>query len=86
MLKIAPGIQWVVERQGITLFSADAARCVSLPYPGAGLWALLANGNYTPAAARELFEVLLDADAAQASAAVAGLLAAWTSMGLLAES
>jgi hypothetical protein len=82
-MKPAPCISWFVERQGVTVYGRNGEISLSIPYPYAGLWALVANGNYTPSAAANLMSVLLDASPDEARRSVAETLASWTELGLI---
>ena len=59
--------------------------CLSIPYPQAGLWALVANGNYSKARAVELMSVLMSIGRQEAERKVEDTLSAWMQAGLLSE-
>jgi hypothetical protein len=82
-MKPSSRITWFVETRGVTLSGAALSLHVSIPYPYAGLWALIANGNYSPGLAAELMSVLLSVDRDQAASEVALTLAAWQQAGYL---
>ena len=82
-MKPSSHLTWFVETRGVTLSSHDRRLDVSIPYPYAGLWALIANGNYSPGLAAELMSVLLSVDKEQAAGEVALTLAAWQQAGYL---
>lgn len=83
-MKPAAQLSWFVERRGVTLASRDGAVCQSIPYPYAALWALVANGNYSPTYAATLMGLLMCADQPTAQREVAQTLAAWAQAGLIA--
>ena len=76
-------ISWVVETRGVTLISRQQGVYVSIPYPHAGLWAILADGTYSPERARELMGILMATGEREAEGEVALTLAAWQKAGLL---
>ena len=45
-MKSLCGLLWFVETRGVTLCNRNESVRLSIPYPHAGLWALIANGNY----------------------------------------
>lgn len=83
MIRPSRRLTWFVEARGVTLCSYDRQLHVSIPYPHAGLWALIANGNYRPGPAAELMSVLLSVDRERAADEVASTLAAWRQAGFL---
>lgn len=78
-------LSWFVETKGVTLCNRDGSVRQSIPYPHAGLWALVANGNYSPACATELMSVLMSVAREQARREVEETLAAWRQHGFLSE-
>jgi hypothetical protein len=78
-------VSWFVETRGVTLCSRDGSVCHSIPYPHAGLWALLANGNYSPACATELMSILMSLGKQEARREVEKTLEAWRQLGFLSE-
>lgn len=82
-LKPAADIAWAVELRGVTLFSRRRNIYWSIPYPYAGLWAMLADGTYSLERARDLM-ALLTADGDEAAEhRVVSVVAAWRREGLL---
>ena len=65
--------------------SRDGSVRHSIPYPHAGLWALIANGNYNKTCAAELMSVLMSVGRHEAEREVEETLAAWMQAGLLSE-
>jgi len=84
-MKPSRKVSWFVETRGVTLWSRDGSVCLSIPYPHAGLWALIANGNYNPACAAELLSVLMSIGRQEAMREVEKTLAAWRQEGFLSE-
>ncbi len=82
-MKPSSHLTWFVEARGVTLSRHSPSLHVSIPYPFAALWALIANGNYSPGFAAELMSVLLSIDREQAADEVALTLAAWQQAGYL---
>jgi len=82
-----PSIQvtWFVEMQGVTLYSRDTKVRRSIPYPYAGLWALIADGNYNPSRATEMMSILMSVAGPEAEYEVGETLAEWRRAGLLCE-
>lgn len=78
-------VSWFVETRGVTLCSRDGSVRHSIPYPHAGLWALIANGNYSAAYASELMGVLMSVGRQEAEREVEETLAAWMQAGFLSE-
>ena len=70
-------VSWFVEMRGVTLCSRDGSLRQSIPYPHAGLWALIADGNYSPAYATELMGVLMSVGRQEAKREVEDTLAVW---------
>lgn len=84
-MKPSPDISWVVEKRGVTLMNRRARVSFSIPYPAAGLWALLANGNYSLTGARDLMAILMSVSAPEAEQEVLRILAGWRDAGLLQD-
>jgi hypothetical protein len=78
-------VSWFVEMRGVTLYSSDGSVRCSIPYPHAGLWALIANGNYSKTCAAEMMSVLMSIGRHEAEREVEEALAAWMQAGLLSE-
>ena len=76
-------VSWFVEARGVTLSSRDGRVRQSIPYPHAGLWALIANGNYSKACAVELMSVLMSVGRHKAECEVEKTFAAWMQAGFL---
>ncbi len=84
-MKPSEQLTWFVETRGVTLNSRDGQICHSIPYPHAGLWALVANGNYSLSHATELMIILMSVSRQAAMQEVEKTLAAWKQKGLLSE-
>jgi hypothetical protein len=88
-MKPAKHVTWYVEMQGVTLCVTLCGRHgnlrASIAYPHAGLWALIAHGNYSPARATEMMSVLMSIDRRQAESEVTDTLEAWRRAGLVCE-
>ncbi len=84
-MKPATGLSWLVEDSGVTLLRRDRGIHLSIPYPWAGLWALIANGNYTMETACDLMAVLQSISKAEAEDRIRNTLEAWVRQGLLKE-
>ena len=84
-MKPAAGLSWVVEDFGVTLFCREKGLHLSIPYPMAGLWALVANGNYDRKTAGDLVALLRSTDRPAAEDAVRAALAFWRETGLVEE-
>ena len=83
VLRPAPDLAWVVETRGLTLVRRRGGAFASIPYPHAGLWAILADGSYTPERARNLLALLLSIDEKAAERELVQTLAAWQEAGLI---
>jgi hypothetical protein len=79
----AHGIGWVVERNGVTVFDRDRGALVSIAYPYAGLWAMIAGGAYTAGRACELMMLLTGMDEGTAERQAAASLFSWRELGLI---
>jgi hypothetical protein len=84
-MKPSSRIVWFIETRGVTLCSHDKRLNLSIPYPYAGLWALIANGNYRKDYAVELMSHLLLADRNRAEREVEETLDDWIRAGLLSR-
>ena len=84
-MKPSNQITWFVEMQGVTLCSRDRNVRRSIPYPHAGLWALIANGNYNSSRATEMMSILMSVAGPEAEYEVGETLAEWRRAGLLCE-
>ncbi len=82
-MRPAPDISWIVETRGVTLIRGRRGSCLSIPYPHAGLWAMLADGTYSQECARDLMALLMVTDANHADREVLETLAVWQAAGLL---
>jgi hypothetical protein len=82
-MRPAPDIVWFVESRGVTLAGPGGILRLSIPYPFAALWALIANGNYSPAFAVELMMALAPLSREQAHALVADTIHHWRETGIL---
>lgn len=82
-MKPACQVVWFVETQGVTLYSRDGTVRCSIPYPHAGLWSLIANGDYSEESAAELISVLMSVGRHEAEREVRETLAAWMQARLL---
>ena len=78
-------VSWFVEMQGVTLYSRDESVRLSIPYPHAGLWELIANGNYRKDRAIELMSILMSAGRQEAEREVEETLSAWMRGGLVSR-
>jgi hypothetical protein len=78
-------ILWFVETRGVTIGSRDKSLSFSIPYPYAGLWALIANGNYHKECAVELMSHLMSTDRNKAEREVEETLVDWMQTGLLSK-
>jgi hypothetical protein len=78
----APGLSWVVERDGVRLMDDLARRTEVLRYPEAAVWELLTGGHDVAAAARQL-QWILAVPLAEAEACVQRSLEAWLAAGWL---
>jgi len=78
----SPGVSWIVETTGVTLLYRDGVR-LSIPYPSAALWALVANGNYEKGFATELVSILRTTGRREAEEDVEQTLAGWIRAGLV---
>jgi hypothetical protein len=81
--KPSPDISWTVETRGLSLVSRKQGRFVSIPYPHAGLWAMIADGTYSLERARRLMALLLGADERQAEEEIIRTLENWRKTGLV---
>jgi hypothetical protein len=79
----AQGIAWVVEQYGVTIYCRDRGPLVSIAYPYAGLWALIADGTYASTRARDVLALLAGMDEGTAARQAARALSAWRTLGLL---
>ena len=61
-VKPSENVSWFVEMHGVTLSSGDGSVRHSIPYPHAGLWALIANGNYSDGCAIDMMSNLMLVD------------------------
>jgi len=84
-MKPAKHVVWHVEMQGVTLCSRHRNLRASIAYPHAGLWALIAHGNYSPASAAEMMSVLMSIDRRKAEREVADTLEAWRRAGFVCD-
>jgi hypothetical protein len=84
-MKPSSQMSWFVETRGVTLCSLDGSVRCSIGYPHAGLWALIANGNYSLASAIELMSVLMSVKRPEAERAVEDTLNAWKREGFISE-
>lgn len=82
-MRPSPDLSWFVEARGVTLVSPDLGAFLSIPYPHAGLWAILADGSYSLDRARELMALLMATDEDQAEREIGRTLTAWRDTGLL---
>lgn len=78
-------VSWFVETRGVTLCSRDGSVRHSIPYPHAGMWALIADGNFSKASAAELMSLLMSVGRQEAEIEVEETLAVWMQMGFLSE-
>ena len=83
-MRPSPGIRWVVETRGVTIAGADGLLRLSIPYPFAAVWALLAHGNYSPELAADLLASLAPMSPGEARRAVGDALRDGQEAGLLA--
>lgn len=79
----ADNVSWIVETRGTTLVKRRGGAIASIPYPHAGLWALLAAGRYTPERARDMMSVLLRTTPEEAGKEIVRALAVWREAGFL---
>lgn len=82
-VKPSPNICWLVLKRGITLVSPETGPLASIPYPYAGLWALIAEGNVSQERARDLMAVLMSIDEQEAQGQVINTLTAWQKAGFV---
>ncbi len=85
MMRPAQGISWFIEMRGATLGSQGGGIRLSIPYPQAALWAIIANGNYRQDLAVELMMALLCTDKAAAQREVEKSLDVWLQLGIVAK-
>lgn len=78
-------VSWFVETRGVTLCNREGSVRHSIPYPHAGLWALIANGNYSETCAAELMSVLMSVGRREAEREIEETLAAWMQAGFLSK-
>ncbi len=83
MMRPAQGISWFVETRGATLGSQDGGIRLSIPYPHAALWAIIANGNYRRDWAVDLIRTLLCTDKDTAQREVEKTLDVWLQTGIV---
>ena len=57
----------------------------SIPYPHAGLWALIANGSYTKVLATELMSILMTISKEEAEREIEDTLETWIKNELIHE-
>ncbi len=79
----AADLSWIVETRGATLIQRRHGAVASIPYPYAGLWALLADGRYTRDRARDMMSVLLQTPPQEAEKEIRRALATWRKAGFL---
>jgi len=69
----------------VSLVSRKQELFVSIPYPHAGLWAIIADGTYSPERARRLVALLMGSDEDEADREVTQALESWREAGLMVE-
>jgi len=84
-MRPSPDVSWVVEARGVTVVHPARGAFLSIPYPYAGLWAILAGGSDDMDRARRLMSLLLAIDEPRAELEIARALAVWREAGLLTE-
>jgi hypothetical protein len=84
-MKPSNRIVWHVETRGVTIGSRDRSISISIPYPYAGLWSLIANGNYRKDSAVALMSHLMQAERNRAAIEVEKTLMDWMQTGLLSK-
>jgi hypothetical protein len=84
-MKPSSRLSWFVETRGVTLSSRDGNVHLSIPYPHAGLWALIANGNYRKDRAVELMSILMSVGKQEAEREIEETISTWIRAGILAE-
>ncbi len=80
----ASDVSWLVETRGVTVASRRCGVAMSIVYPYAGLWAMVADGSYTPDRARDLMALLMATSPQDAEKEVVRTLAVWLEMGYIA--
>lgn len=78
-----PHLSWFVETRGVTLVHRDRGVELSIPYPYAGLWALIANGNFELTFATEMMGILLSVARREAAREVRETLEVWRKASLI---
>jgi hypothetical protein len=79
----AQDIAWVVEQYGVTLCHRDRGAVVSIAYPYASLWGMIADGTYAPIRARDVLVLLTGMDEREAERQATRALSSWQALGLL---
>lgn len=82
-MRPATGVSWVVENYGVTVTRRGGTLFMSIPYPDAALWALVAHGNYTPGRASRLLATIIRTDEETAHCTVEQALRHWLDEGLI---
>jgi hypothetical protein len=78
-------VSWFVETRGVTLYGRNGNVRQSIPYPHAGIWALITGGNFSKTFAAELMSVLMSVGKHEAEIEVEETLADWKQAGLISE-
>ena len=76
-MRPATGVSWVVENYGVTVTRPAGALFLSIPYPYAALWALIADGNYRAEFASRLLATLVPTDEQEAGHVAQRTLQQW---------
>jgi hypothetical protein len=66
------------------LCSRDGRVRHSIPYPHAGLWALIAAGKFNRDSATELMSILMSVDRQEAEHEIEATLSVWSQLGFIA--
>ena len=82
-LETSPGIGWIVERHGVTVVRRNEGAFLSIPYPHAALWAIVADGTYTLERGRELMAAITGKGDRQAEHEVTKTITAWVDAELI---
>ena len=81
--KPSPDIFYVVETRGVSLVNRKKRQTISIPYPYAGLWGMIACGTYGRESTRRLMALLLAVDEMEAEKRIIRTLEGWLNAGFL---
>jgi len=82
--RVAPGVWWAVETDGIVLGGPGAGSARALAYPEAAVWDLLSRG-YRMEKVASMMEGIASLPPAAAKRIVAACLRTWVGAGVLVE-